>query len=117
MDFYQNTLIKHIPTTVHKETMMLKNLTNLHLPRFDEFKVDETLDFISASKIYFGETGLTWLGVLAACMTTSVVSTAPFAFVTKGFVTAVLADAIASVGTLSHSGPRGSDKVADDEQS
>ena len=28
---------------------MSKNLTNLHLPRFDELKVDKTLDFISAS--------------------------------------------------------------------
>ena len=26
----------------------IKNLTNLHLPRFDELKVDETLDFIRA---------------------------------------------------------------------
>ena len=49
-------------------------------------------------------------------MTTSVTSMAPFAFVTKNFVMAALADAIATAGTLSHSGPHGSDKVADDEQ-
>ena len=30
----------------------VKKLTNLNLPRFDESKVDETLDFISASKIH-----------------------------------------------------------------
>ena len=44
---------------------------NLCLPRFAELKVDETLHFIVASKTYFGETDLTWLGILAACMTTS----------------------------------------------
>ena len=52
------------------------------MPRFDELKVDKTLDFISISKIYFGETGLTWLGALAGRMMTSVASTSPFAFVT-----------------------------------
>ena len=39
----------------------IKNLTNLNLPRFDQLRVDETLDFISTSKIYYGKTGLTWL--------------------------------------------------------
>ena len=34
--------------TICKEILTSKNLTNLHLPRFDELKVDETLDFISA---------------------------------------------------------------------
>ena len=90
---------------------------NLHLPRFDKLKVDKTLDFISTSKTYFGKIGLMWLGVLAARMMTSVASTAPFAFVTKDFVMAALADAIALIDTLSHSGPRGSDKVTDDKQS
>ena len=30
----------------------IKKLTNLHLPRFDELKVDELLDFINTSNIY-----------------------------------------------------------------
>ena len=94
----------------------IKNLTNLNLPRFDQLQVDKTLDFISISKIYYGKVGLVWLGILATRMTTSVTSMAPFAFVTKNFVMAALADAIATAGTLSHSGPRGSDKVVDDEQ-
>ena len=81
--------------------MTSKNLTNLHLPRLDKLKVNKTLNFISTSKIYFGETGLMWLGILVARMMTSVGSMAAFAFVTKDFVTAALADAIASVGTLS----------------
>ena len=37
--------------TVRKDILMSKNLTNLHLPRFDELKVDETQDFISACNI------------------------------------------------------------------
>ena len=86
------------------------------MPRFDKLKVDETPNYYKRLQIYFGETGLKWLGVLATRMT-SVASTAPFAFVTKDFVTAALTDAIALVGTLSHSGPHGSDKVTDDEQS
>ena len=94
----------------------IKNLTNLNLPRSDQLQVDETLDFISTSKIYYGKTDLIWLGVLVTRMTTSVTSMAPFAFVTKNFVMAALADAITTAGTLSHSGPRGSDKVVGDEQ-
>ena len=86
----------------------------MHLPRFDKLKVDETPDYYKHLHIYFGEIGLAWLGILATSMT-SVANTAPFAFVTKDFITAALANTIASVGTLSHSGPRGSDKVTDDE--
>ena len=36
-------------STIRKEILTSKNLSNLYLPRFDELKVDKTLDFISSS--------------------------------------------------------------------
>ena len=37
----------------------INKLMNLHLLRFDDLKVDETLHFAIVSKTYFGETDLT----------------------------------------------------------